>query len=384
MIVGASATAPEPDRQGEHDERAALTFARHSLRLTMDNARAAWLLSGVRARHLVIALFAWLALLLVCAPAAADDASTRARRVFERAEEDDAALDLAAALTGYEEALRLDPSMSRAMRASSRAAVLRARSEGGFGPLAALERVRRSPALASDPREVDGLVRAAEAFPPGMVRVEVWAFAAEAYGSRLGRPDDAIPLWQRVATDPAADPVVAESAIASLARLHLARGDLASAEAVVATSPRADPKLVRDVRRAVRRRAIHIGAIAVIAAALALAALAVGRAARAGRLGAVLGATRRSTALVLGFAAYVAVAGGLLATGYEDGNARPFLLFGAALLPILLVARAWAAAGAPSRSARGLRAALCATSALGAAFLVLEHVDVIYLEGLGL
>jgi hypothetical protein len=311
------------------------------------------------------------------------DAHAKALLRLEQAEHDDEALQLRSALDGYDEALRLDPSMSKAMRAEKRAAAIRARSEGDLAPLAAFERVRRSPALSSDATAIDALVHASETFPPGLVRLEVWSFAAEAYAGRLGRPDDALPLWQRVVDDPTGDPVLARSALQSIATLQLARADLASAEAA-ARNVLADPKLARDVHRAVWRHRLHIASITVIALALALAVLAVVRGARAGRLQTILGRARSSTRLVLAYAAYVSIAGGLLASGYEEGTARPFLLLGAVLVPLLLVARAWGAAGSSAPRARGLRAALCATSALGAAFLVIEHVDVSYLEGLGL
>jgi len=99
------------------------------------------------------------------------------------------------------------------------------------------------------------------------------------------------------------------------------------------------------------------------------------------RIRAALGRTWK---LALAYAAYVAVFGGLLASGYEAGTTRPFLYFGLVLLPIVLLARAWAAAGGESIAARGGRAALCAMSAAAAAFLVLEVVDVSFLDGVGL
>jgi hypothetical protein len=136
--------------------------------------------------------------------------------------------------------------------------------------------------------------------------------------------------------------------------------------------------------RALRRHKLHLASIAALTSAGVLALIAFVRAARAGRLAAVIDRTRASSRLVIAYCAYVAVAGGMLASGYEEGTARPFLLFGVLLVPLLLIARAWGAAGSPARAARSLRAGLCATSALGAAFLVLEHVDVGYLEGLGL
>jgi hypothetical protein len=318
--------------------------------------------------------------------AAASDGDPRARaaEVLAQAERDDADLAFAKALAGYDEALRLDPSAASAARAEQRGTTIRARSEGDFAPLVALERVRRDPRLAVDGRAIDDLVRAAEGFPPGLVRVEAWVLAAEAYSSRLHRADDAVLMWRRIATDPHADAVVGRAAIHSLVGHHVARGDHAAASTALALRSPVDPDLAREVRRAARRHWLHLASIVVITTVVGLAAIAIARAFRAGRLAAVLARTRASGRLVLGYAAYVGIAGAVLATGYEDGTARPFLVFGAVLAPLLFLARAWGAAGSPTRSARGLRAALCASSALGAAFLSLEHVDVRYLESLGL
>ncbi len=379
----------------------------------MDNALPAWLLSGVRTprknrsflrlpppgcrktesprRVLLAVLFAIASLSFVLASAAparaADDPDARAHaaRVLERAERDDADLALGKALAGYEEALRLNPSMARAMRAEQRGATLRARSEGDFEPLAKLERVRRDPKLASDPQAIDDLVRAAESFPPGLVRVETWMLASEAYAGRLDRPLDAVPLWSRIAVDPHAERAVADAAARSLATFHLSRGDFSGAEAALALAgPKLDPTIARDVERALRRHHLHLGALGIIGLAFGLATIAIGKAARAGRLEVVLGRARASSKLIVAYAAYVAVTGAALASGYEEGTARPFLVFGAVLLPLLFVARAWGAAGSQAPRARGLRTAVCAASAIGAAFLVLEHVDAGYLEGMGL
>jgi hypothetical protein len=364
----------------------------------MDNAPAAWLLSRVRtswrilahaatARLLRLGLVAILVTLSTfpIAASAADGARARALQLLQQAERDDADLELARAADGYEEALRLDPSMAKAMRAQQRAANIRERSEGGFQPLAALERVRRDPKLASDPKAIDELVRLAEGFPPGLVRVEAWVLAAEAYANRLERPSDSVGLWQRIIVDPHADRVTAGAAARSLATYHLTREDFASAEATIALAgSKVDATIARDVHRAVRRHHLHRFSIATLAIALAAATLTIGRSVRAGKLAAILGRARASSRLVIVYAAYVAIGGAVLATGYEEGTSRPFLLFGAVLVPILLIARAWGAAGSTSTRARAVRAAVCATSALAAAFLVLERVDVAYLEGMGL
>ena len=317
--------------------------------------------------------------------ASEEDAPARAPSVLAEAERDDDALAFGKALAGYDEALRLAPAMAGAMRAQQRGAALRARSEGDFEPLAKLERVRRDPELSSDPSAIDDLVRAAESFPPGLVRVEVWLLAAEAYAGRLDRPGDAVPLWRRIIVDPHADEVVTRAAARSLVQHHLERGDLAAAEAALALAgSNAHPTLADEVRRAARRRWVHLSAIAVVGLTIVLATSTIGQSIRARRHRVILARARSSSRLVLGYAAYVALAGAALASCYEAGTAHPFLLFGAVLVPLLLLARAWGAAGSPAPRARGLRAIACAASALGTAFLVLEHVDVRYLQRLGL
>lgn len=246
----------------------------------------------------------------------------------------------------------------------------------GFADGGALDRVRRDPALASDPRAIDELVREADASPPGPARVDAWVLAAEAYAARLGRPADAERLYRKVVADPAADDVLRKKAQRDLVTVLLARGDLASA----AEAAQGDAKLVREVARLARRRWLHFTAIG----SLAILLLAAARAVSAAGTSRVRPALRRMTPLALAFAAYVGVAGALLAARYEDANARPFLFFGAAVFPLLVVARAWGAAGKPSRRARIGRATLCAAGAIAAAFLVLEGVDASYLDGMGL
>jgi hypothetical protein len=372
----------------------------------MDNARGAWDLSRVRARVLsfrfarlltvavAVALVLTAALSVTARHASADslDASSdvaaaraRAKVILEQAEHDDDALDFAHALAHYDEGRALDPGSGRAPRAEARAATLRAHAEGAFVPYAKLERVRRDPSLSSDPRVIDDLVREADSFPAGLVRVEVWVMAAEAYANRLGRPLDADALLHRVLADPLTDRVVAQKAARDLVVLRLGRGDRAGAdEAVAVAGDRADPQLARDVRRAARRRNMHGASIAILLAMILLtgrAALAAARRGAGARLREAIGSTWK---LALGYAAYVAIGGALLASGYGTGTTKPFLYFGIALVPVVLLARAWAAAGSASTSARGGRAALCAMGAAAAAFLVLEGVDVTFLEGMGL
>jgi hypothetical protein len=196
-----------------------------------------------------------------------------------------------------------------------------------------------------------------------------------------------VPLWREITTDPHADAILTNQALRSLTTHYLAVGEHTKAEAALAgvkAGIELDPKIVANVRRAVRRHHMHNACIAVVAGLLVLAIVSLVRAMRSGRGRVVIERTRASSRLVLAYGAYVAISGAVLAMGYEEGTSRPFLIFGLALVPLLFLARAWAAAGSPARWARIGRATLCATSALGVAFLVLEHVDVAYLEGIGL
>jgi hypothetical protein len=314
-----------------------------------------------------------------------DDVRARAESVLKQAEADDDKLELASALARYDEGRALDPGSSRAPRAEARAAMLRAHAEDHFVPYAMLERVRRDPALASDPHAVDELVRAAETFSPGLVRVEVWALGAEANAHRFERPLEAEALLRRIVLDEHADRIVVQKAARDLVTLCLARGDLTGAESAVRLAgTRADPQLARDVRRAVHRRSMHHAAIVSLVAMLLLAARAWVSAARRGEAARVRAALASMWKVALGYAAYVALGGALLASGYEADTSKPFLWLGVVLVPVLLVARAWGAAGGETRAARAGRATLCAACALGAAFLVLEAIDVALLGGFGL
>jgi hypothetical protein len=314
-------------------------------------------------------------------PALAQDRDARAaaEALFAAAEEADEARSFALALTRYEEARALDPGSPHAPRAEARAALLRAHSEGAFGPLSELERIRRDPALASDPRAIDELVAHADRFPPGPVRIEVWVMAAEAYERRLARPAEAGALLRRVLADPLTDPVLARKAARDLVTARLAAHDLRGAEAVLRLAgPGADPALGRDIRRLRRRTWLHY------TSTFALGAVAILAAARRGEASRAFGALARTWKVAIGYAVYVAAGGALLASGYEQGTARPFLWYGAALVPIFFVARLWGAAGGTSRVARAGRAFLCGASAAGAALLVLEGVDPTFLDGMGL
>jgi hypothetical protein len=268
-------------------------------------------------------------------------------------------------------------------RARDRADWLRARSEGNFAPLERLENIRRDPAASADPATIAQLATELESFPPGLVRVEARMLVAEAW--RVPRPEDAIGQLRAVTNDPKAEPLTLRLAERELVDALVATGRLDDAAAEAAThAPRLDPRFVKQVQRLVVRRQVRGAAYVVLAVFAALAAVALWRARRRGVLATARRELRTLARVAVPFVAFLAIGGGVLASKYESGNASPFLWLGAVVLPLLLVARAWAAVGAQTARARAGRAALCGGAVVAAAFTLLDLLDPQYLVGFGL
>ena len=317
--------------------------------------------------------------------AAGSERDAQAEALFRLAELDDKDGRYKAALEKYEASVARSPSSRYVPRASARATVLRTHAEGDFAPFARLEAVRINPKRADDPAEIDALARDAEGFPEGLVRVEARMVVAEAYLGRLGRPDDGIAMLRKVAADPNADPLTGRHAARALVEALVSKNDLPGAVQVTHDlGPALDPLLAKRVATLVRRTAVHRGALAVLGLRALFAGSALLGAARKKELVKVARAAGRTLPLVFLFAAYTGLAGGALASAYESGNSAPFLALGAVLMPLVLVARAWGAAGSTHPALRAARAVLCASTVLAAAFLVLESVDTSYLAGFGL
>lgn len=252
-------------------------------------------------------------------------------------------------------------------------------------PLSSLDRIRSDPAVANDPREIDALAREAEGLAPGPLRTQARMIVAEAWRGRMQRPNDAIDELRKVTGDSNTDPVTASLAERELVDALLANGKLdQAAEEVRVHAARLDPPFVARVLRLGRRPTWTLAAMADLTAYFALALLAIVHTRRTRTWERVVRSVRQMTPLAVGFAAYVAIVGGVLAAQYETGNAGPFLVLGAALMPLVLVARAWNAASSGSLAARIGRAILCTTSVFALAFLVLRAIRSDYLDGFGL
>jgi tetratricopeptide (TPR) repeat protein len=319
------------------------------------------------------------------ATAANDDPTAVGEAYFQLGELDEGDGAFEQAMVDDRAAIDAAPNTRWALRASDRIDWLRARSEGGFAPLRRLENVRRDPAASSDPAAVEALAHDLESFPPGAVRVEARMLVAEAWFGRMHRPGDAIGELRLVAQDPKADPLTQRLAERELVDALVATGriDEAAAEAT-SHKNRLDPRFVRQVGRLIVRRTVWWGSLGVLAAFGLLAVAGLVRAGMRRRLGTALRELRKLSPVAALFVAFVAVAGGVLASKYESGNAAPFLILGAGVLPLLLVARAWSAVGSQTSAARAARALLCGATVIAAAFMLLDWFGPQYLSGFGL
>jgi hypothetical protein len=312
----------------------------------------------------------------------AGDPRAAADALFAQAEQEDAAGDYGHAAAHYREAVARFPGFRYAPKAMTRAASIEAHREGNWIPFAQLEAVRRDPKVADDAGAIDALAKAIDAFPPGPTRSEAWMVCADAYVSRLHRRSDGEAALRKVVDDPLADGLVRRQAAQELVEAMIADGDLAAARTTARSLGHTlDARVAHKVDVLIRRSRMHFLAMVDLGLFVLLAAVAIARATARGGLGDAALAVRKLGPVGIVFAAYVALAGGALASEYETGNAEPFLVFGVVLLPIVMAARAWGAVGSAATAARVARAVVCATAVMAAAFLVLEAINGQYLEG---
>jgi hypothetical protein len=322
---------------------------------------------------------------LLAAITAADepDAVAEAEFLLGRLDEDDG--NYAQALLDDRACIDAARQSRWAVRASDRIDWLRARSENDFGPLRRLESVRHDPVLSSDPATLDALAHEADGFPPGMVRVEARLLVADAWLGRLHRTADAIALLRLVTAETKIDALTLRLAERELVDALVAEGRLDEAIAEVTARPaRFDLKFAVQVKRLRTRRTVLrvASGVMVLFAGFSLAALVQAR--RRKKLGDAWSAVRALLPTAALFIAFVALCGGFLASKYEAGNAQPFLLLGAGILPLVLLARVWSVVGSQTAAARLARSLLCGATVVAAAFVLLESVNPQYLEGFGL
>lgn len=309
------------------------------------------------------------------------DASEAALGEYHLARLDDDALDFASALAGYRRFVARDPGSRYASRALARIDDLSAHAEGGFAPLVALERVRRSTALSDSPAALAELDRGSQAWPAGAVRAEAWMLVGEAYLGRMRRPRDAAGVFLRLAGD--------EGAPAGLRELAGTR--LVEARALLGESARAERELsgvrVTDEVRAqatllARRARLRRAATTVLALVGASGLAALLLAWRRGQMGEVWRRWKRPMPLVQ--LAVLTAGGGAMAKLADEHDASPFAVLGGGALAVYLVAVALNVVGGTSGGSRAARAAVTAMAVLAVSYLAMLGLDPMMLEGIGL
>jgi hypothetical protein len=311
------------------------------------------------------------------------DARRAALALYELAELDDHDYRFASALARYDASIARDPSHRFALRARTHGDTLRSHSEGDFAPYSELEHIRRDPVASRDPVALLKLAADADAFPPGLVRVEARMLVGDALVSQ-GDTARGLPLLDLVDRDPKADTILHHQAAHELVDSYLLQND-PDAAMQVATRRNEDPTLAKTVTHWIRRRQLRKVSIAVLALFALASTIAIARGAANGKSGAVGRSLKRFAPLALAFAAWIGLFGGVLAASFEKGNESPFLVLAAGAVPVFFIARAWGASGGDSRAERIARAALAAASIAAIAFVVLSSVgNGVYLAGFGL
>lgn len=319
---------------------------------------------------------------LTAIAAQADEARDRATARYFLAALDDEALRFAEALAGYRAFVAADPGSRYAGRAHARAEDLATHAEGAFAPLVALERVRRSPTLASDAAALERLEREARAWPAGPVRAEARHMIAEGYASRLQRPTDAARVYRDLARDPSTPQTLRDLAAQKLVELGVTLGAEERVAQDVGAVAAVDPEVRALAAVHVRRQRLRRSAIGALSLTALLGIVAVVRAARSGRGGEVLRAWRRP--LPLAHLALLSLGGAGLARLSDGHGGGPFFALGAGTLGVYLAVTAAAVVGSERWPARVARAALGLLAVLAVSYLAMERLDVMMLEGINL
>lgn len=292
-------------------------------------------------------------------------------------------LDFQRALDGYRDFVSRDPSSRFAARALARIDDLASHAEGAFEPLRRLETVRKDPALANDPAAIAALERAADAFPPGLVRAEARMLVGEAYlnRERLNRPRDAVRVFRVLAQDPGAPQDTRSLAARRLIEAREVLGEEVAGEQDVQRLA-VDTDVKHDAAVLARRSVLRKVSWAVAALTGVAGALALSRAAAQGLWPRVVRAWKRPVPIAQ--LALLTLGGGALARAYDEHEISPFVSLGAGALAVYLVATALSVVGGASPLRRAARGALCLLAVLAASFLTMDSFDPMMLEGINL
>lgn len=313
--------------------------------------------------------------------AADPDARTAAEGLYRLGALSDETYAFRDALRYYQQSVARDPSSRYAARAIARSEDLEAHHEGAFVPLSELERLRRDPVRANNPADIEAMEHRAEGFPQGPVRAEALLLVGDAYIGRLNRPRDAARVFARLAQEPGADDNLRELAATRLVEARAILGEESLAVTEVA-HVHATAEVQANAQTLARRKRLHAAALTTLSLA-ALAALVVTAYTLSQRWTAKVWAVWKRP-LPLAHIAVLSLGGALMAWKADGHSGGPFYALGAGTLALHLLGSAWNAVGSQHPAHRALRAALGLLGVLAVAFLAMESLDTMMLEGIKL
>ena len=145
---------------------------------------------------------------------------------------------------------------------------------------------------------------------------------------------------------------------------------------------RVDPEVQHDARVLARRAVLRKLSWVTLSLTAAMAVLSFAMMTKAKRVGEIWRAWKRP--LPLAQIALLTLGGGGLAKLFDEHEMSPFLLLGAGSLGVYLASTAWSVAGSDRISARVARAVVCLVATLAVAFLTMDTLDPMMLEGINL
>jgi hypothetical protein len=319
---------------------------------------------------------------LVAVAAQREDARAAATAAYLLAAMDDEAYRFADALRGYRALVAMDPGSRYAGRALARIEELQGHREGGFVPLTALERVRRTPGMADDVTALTRLAAEARGWPGGPVRAEARYLVAEALSTRLSRPQEGVAVYREMLRDATTPATLRDLAGQRLVELGVTLGREDRAAQDVATSRTVDPEVRELAALHLRRRRLRQSAWTALGVTAGWGLFGVARLLRASRGRELWRAWRRP--LPLAHLALLSLGGAALAHLSDGHEGGPFYVLGAGTLGVYLALTAAALAGSPRAWMRVARGVLGLLAALSVSFLAMEALDTMMLEGIGL
>lgn len=275
--------------------------------------------------------------------------------------------DIDDAVDGFEQAMRVAPTSRQARRASVRLAWIRARAEGGYVPLQAMQRFYALSAAERDRARVEAFEHAAWRMPDGRVRIESLRAVCSEW-MRLSEPSRAASTYARLYDDAGLDDGERAAIVGEWAAALRAAGHDEQALSLLLREGHGQGACAKMIARERLARWAMPLSVTVLVATFLVAFVA---SLRRGWRAAVKRLTAPSSLLRI---AYVAVGPWLIASAYDDETSDTFAALAVGVGVVLVSAELFASACRGRRwTARAASAGLLLAASASVAYLVLLH-----------